>query len=188
MHPFYLGGNDGYKMNCVSVQDCEYTEVKVVGFHLNKECFLETIQLDNENSKKKDDYNNNNNHISKSDDEEEDVELAAPLSRHIATSQSVLLPPATLKNISLKFDFFNRAEQVVMESLSRDYWNAFVQSPYWTKLQHFLWYQDRRVVPDDFFVMRVLGRGGFGLVTGTWVLLLCCYCALRARARARVCV
>lgn len=114
--------------------------------------------------------NDNNHHISKSDDEEEEKDDGgAPAKRQLTTSQSVMLPPAkpSGKNVSLKFDFFNRSEQVVMESLSRDYWKAFLESPYWTKLQHFLWYQDRRVVPDDFFVMRVLGRGGFGLVTGT---------------------
>jgi len=60
---------------------------------------------------------------------------------------------------------FDSAERAVMESLRREYWADFQQSPEFIKLKHFLWYQDRPVVPDDFFVMRVLGRGGFGLVT-----------------------
>lgn len=64
-------------------------------------------------------------------------------------------------------DFFDDAEAVVMESLRRQFWSAFQGSEQFTKLLHFLWYQDRRVIPEDFFVMRVLGRGGFGLVTGT---------------------
>jgi hypothetical protein len=68
--------------------------------------------------------------------------------------------------VSLPTDFFDKAEYVIMESLKRQYWNSFVDSPYWTKLKNFLWYQDRRVIPEDFFVLRVLGRGGFGLVTG----------------------
>ena len=63
-------------------------------------------------------------------------------------------------------DFFDKAEAIVMESLRKQYWNTFLESEHYTKLMNFLWYQDRRVVPDDFFVMRVLGRGGFGLVTG----------------------
>jgi hypothetical protein len=63
--------------------------------------------------------------------------------------------------------FFDVAEAIVMESLRRQYWDAFLESEHYTKLMHFLWYQDRRVAPEDFFVMRVLGRGGFGLVTGT---------------------
>jgi hypothetical protein len=65
-------------------------------------------------------------------------------------------------------DFFDEAEAIVMESLRKQYWETFLESEHYTKLMNFLWYQDRRVVPDDFFVMRVLGRGGFGLVTGTY--------------------
>jgi hypothetical protein len=70
------------------------------------------------------------------------------------------------KVVSLPTDFFDKAEYVIMESLKRQYWSSFVESAYWIKLKHFLWYQDRRVIPEDFFVLRVLGRGGFGLVTG----------------------
>jgi hypothetical protein len=55
-----------------------------------------------------------------------------------------------------------------MESLRRDYWEKFKESEEFARLKNFLWYQDRRVVPEDFFVMRVLGRGGFGLVTGMY--------------------
>jgi hypothetical protein len=73
---------------------------------------------------------------------------------------------ATTGNIILNPELFDKAEHVVMESLRRQYWDEFIQSTHWTKLKNFLWYQDRRVVPEDFFVMRVLGRGGFGLVTG----------------------
>ena len=67
---------------------------------------------------------------------------------------------------ALRSDLFDEADIIVMASLRRDYWRKFLASPEYTKLKNFLWYQDRRVVPDDFFVMRVLGRGGFGLVTG----------------------
>jgi len=63
-------------------------------------------------------------------------------------------------------DIFDTAERVVMESLRRQYWQSFLESEEYAKFKNFMWYQDRRVVPDDFFVMRVLGRGGFGLVTG----------------------
>jgi len=62
-------------------------------------------------------------------------------------------------------DFFDDAEGIIMETLKRQYWTAFQGSEQYTKLLNFLWYMDRRVVPEDFFVMRVLGRGGFGLVT-----------------------
>ena len=69
-------------------------------------------------------------------------------------------------------DVFDKAEAVVMESLRRNYWAKFLESPQFSKLKNFLWYQDRPVLPEDFFVMRVLGRGGFGLVTGTFLLKL----------------
>jgi hypothetical protein len=64
-------------------------------------------------------------------------------------------------------DIFDKAEQVILESLKNDYWKSFQESTYHTKLKNFLWFKDRKVVPDDFLTMRVLGRGGFGLVYGT---------------------
>jgi hypothetical protein len=63
-------------------------------------------------------------------------------------------------------DVFDMAEAVVMEALRRDSYESFQASLWYTKLRNFLWFQDRRVVPEDFFSMRVLGRGGFGLVMG----------------------
>mmetsp|Transcript_25427 Transcript_25427/g.70228 ORF Transcript_25427/g.70228 Transcript_25427/m.70228 type:complete len:808 (+) Transcript_25427:529-2952(+) len=59
---------------------------------------------------------------------------------------------------------FDKAETVVMESLRREYWQDFLHSEEFQKVRNFLWYQDRPTVPDDFYIMRVLGRGGFGLV------------------------
>ena len=67
----------------------------------------------------------------------------------------------------LRDNVFDVAEALVMESLKKDYWQEFLESEEYAKLKRFMWYGDRRVVHDDFFVMRVLGRGGFGLVTGT---------------------
>jgi beta-adrenergic-receptor kinase len=71
----------------------------------------------------------------------------------------------------LSKDVFDKADAVVVESLRRDYWDKFKESEEFARLKNFLWYQDRRVVPEDFFVMRVLGRGGFGLVTGMYCIL-----------------
>jgi len=65
----------------------------------------------------------------------------------------------------LPSDLFDEAEFIIMECVKKEYWDAFVESEQHTKLRNFLWYQDRDVVSEDFFVMRVLGRGGFGLVT-----------------------
>mmetsp|Transcript_5796 Transcript_5796/g.7530 ORF Transcript_5796/g.7530 Transcript_5796/m.7530 type:complete len:666 (-) Transcript_5796:325-2322(-) len=76
------------------------------------------------------------------------------------SSDSTRLPSLDLPN-----DFFDQAEAVVMESLRKQYWEGFKESPEHTKLHNFFWYRDRKTVEDDFFVMRVLGRGGFGLVT-----------------------
>lgn len=61
---------------------------------------------------------------------------------------------------------FQKADAIIVRSLRKQYWQPFLESDYYTKLRHFLWFQDRQVVPDDFFTMRVLGRGGFGSVTG----------------------
>jgi hypothetical protein len=66
-------------------------------------------------------------------------------------------------------DLFDKAEVVVIESLRKQYWRAFLESENYTKLLNFRWFRDRPVVPDDFFNMRVLGRGGFGSVVGKWI-------------------
>eukprot|EP00339_Tiarina_fusa_P022130 CAMPEP_0117009122 /NCGR_PEP_ID=MMETSP0472-20121206/8377_1 /TAXON_ID=693140 ORGANISM="Tiarina fusus, Strain LIS" /NCGR_SAMPLE_ID=MMETSP0472 /ASSEMBLY_ACC=CAM_ASM_000603 /LENGTH=640 /DNA_ID=CAMNT_0004711325 /DNA_START=330 /DNA_END=2249 /DNA_ORIENTATION=+ len=68
------------------------------------------------------------------------------------------------KDSHLPDALFDKVEAVVIESLRREFWDGFVQSENHKKMKNFLWFQDRDVVPDDFFTMRVLGRGGFGLV------------------------
>jgi hypothetical protein len=68
----------------------------------------------------------------------------------------------------ISVDMFDEAELVIIESLKNDYWESFQGSTYYKKLKNFLWFKDRKVVPDDFLTMRVLGRGGFGLVYGTF--------------------
>lgn len=92
------------------------------------------------------------------------------------------LQQATPKRLSLVAnqlpeDLFEDAELLVSENIREKYWPGFQSSEYHTKLLNFRWFQDRTVVEDDFFVMRVLGRGGFGLVTGESIqfysLLLC---------------
>lgn len=62
-------------------------------------------------------------------------------------------------------DIFDNLEQVVVEIIRMKHWNAFKQTPDWTKLIEYLWHRDRKITDEDFFLMRVLGRGGFGLVT-----------------------
>jgi hypothetical protein len=72
------------------------------------------------------------------------------------------------KDSHLPDTLFDKVEAVVIESLRREFWDGFLQSENIKKMKNFLWFQDRDVVPDDFFTMRVLGRGGFGLVIGTF--------------------
>lgn len=66
-------------------------------------------------------------------------------------------------------DLFDKIEQVILECLRRKYWSRFAQKGVsnWDKLLNFLWHESQPVLEEDFFLMRVLGRGGFGLVTGT---------------------
>ena len=61
---------------------------------------------------------------------------------------------------------FKKVDVLVIESLENQYWEDFTASKQFTKLKNFLWFFDRPVLVDDFFSMRVLGRGGFGSVTG----------------------
>jgi hypothetical protein len=76
-------------------------------------------------------------------------------------------------------DLFHKVDVMVVKSLRKEYWQQFVQSEYYTKMRNFLWFQDRQVVPDDFFTMRVLGRGGFGSVIGkSGAGCVCCDCSV----------
>ena len=83
-------------------------------------------------------------------------------------------PPETSRAAALtgtppaSFSIFDKIEVLVLESLKQQYWSSFLESSQHQRLLDFLWYQDRPVVPDDFFPMRVLGRGGFGLVKGVF--------------------
>jgi len=61
-------------------------------------------------------------------------------------------------------DLFDNLEIVVIECLKKQYWNEFLESNEHERSLNFLWYQDRLVVREDFLEMRVLGRGGFGVV------------------------
>ena len=67
---------------------------------------------------------------------------------------------------TLPEDLFDEAYVIITQNVKEKHWQGFVESEQYTKLLNFLWFQDRPVVEEDFFLMRVLGRGGFGLVTG----------------------
>ena len=63
---------------------------------------------------------------------------------------------------------FDEVEQIILECLRRKYWSTFAQKGVtnWDKLINYLWHESQPVLEVDFFLMRVLGRGGFGLVSG----------------------
>jgi hypothetical protein len=77
---------------------------------------------------------------------------------------------AVIPHTALPGHLFDRVEAIILESLRKDFWTRFKRSNEYARLMMFMWYQDKKVVEDDFYVMRVLGRGGFGLVTGTFLL------------------
>jgi hypothetical protein len=100
----------------------------------------------------------------------------------VRSSDASIMTTESMRSLTKKFkgeqttlrdDVFDLAETVVFESLKEEYWEEFQQSEEYRKLKNFLWYGDRRVVPDDFYTMRVLGRGGFGLVTGRSMTVNC---------------
>jgi len=62
-------------------------------------------------------------------------------------------------------DLFDKVEQIVLQIIRIKHWEAFKASSEWAKLINYMWHRDRKVEDEDFFLMRVLGRGGFGLVT-----------------------
>jgi hypothetical protein len=97
----------------------------------------------------------------------EEMDSSASASSLNATeSMRTLTKMIKTSGSALQDNVFDVAEAIVMESLRKDYWQLFLESEEYIKLKNFTWYGDRGIVPDDFFTMRVLGRGGFGLVNG----------------------
>lgn len=101
---------------------------------------------------------------------------AAPVSQRDAALKKQMEKYSSLRELTQSYrsksdtflpdSVFDKVDALVVESLRKEYWEGFTQSEKFTRLRNFLWFQDRRVVPDDFFTMRVLGRGGFGSVIG----------------------
>ena len=82
------------------------------------------------------------------------------------TSLRLLTRSLKERDTDIPENLFEKIDAIVVEDLRKQYWTKFIETEYYTKLKNFLWFQDRPVVPDDFFTMRVLGRGGFGSVIG----------------------
>jgi hypothetical protein len=100
-------------------------------------------------------------HGNKRDDDDDDAD-----SSEAVKSKNERTRMLSLMSNDLPPSLFDSAEVIVAENVRAKYWAGFLGSEYYTKLLNFLWFQDKKVVEEDFFVMRVLGRGGFGLVTG----------------------
>jgi beta-adrenergic-receptor kinase len=82
------------------------------------------------------------------------------------TENSTTRRHLSLMSNALPEDLFDEVIAILAENIKQKHWEDFLKSEQYTKLLNFLWFQDRPVVEEDFFLMRVLGRGGFGLVTG----------------------
>mmetsp|Transcript_15686 Transcript_15686/g.19127 ORF Transcript_15686/g.19127 Transcript_15686/m.19127 type:complete len:680 (-) Transcript_15686:1156-3195(-) len=116
--------------------------------------------------------NGNDTATTKNDDQDDHtLELSAPESSLEENSESTKRSGSTLSRSTalgrLPENLFDKLEQVVLEAIRKEHWNNFAQKGVreWDKLMNYMWHKDQPVVEDDFFLMRVLGRGGFGLVT-----------------------
>lgn len=98
------------------------------------------------------------------DEKDDDNDNAESTSERAKSSERTRM--LSLMTQDLPESLFDSAEVIVAERVREKYWEGFKASEQYTKLLNFLWFQDKKVVEEDFFVMRVLGRGGFGLVTG----------------------
>jgi hypothetical protein len=112
------------------------------------------------------------------DDDDGSDESADETSSEAVKSKNERTRMLSLMSNDLPQSLFDSAEVIVAENVREKYWAGFVGSEYYTKLLNFLWFKDKKVVEEDFFVMRVLGRGGFGLVTGKGFCVIVCYCTV----------
>ncbi|KAF0696390.1 Aste57867_12856 [Aphanomyces stellatus] len=61
---------------------------------------------------------------------------------------------------------FDELEACVLSALESIHMEGFKASLFFKRLMHFLLLQQREIGEDDFSLLRVLGRGGFGMVNG----------------------
>ncbi len=65
-------------------------------------------------------------------------------------------------------DLFDVLEAWVLEYLREKLHGGFLLSSHFQEYTRFLHVQQRPVTENDFILFRILGRGGFGAVNGTW--------------------
>lgn len=86
-------------------------------------------------------------------------------------NDTAMLSSTTNATVDLA-NIFDLIEFIVMEGLILEYWEDFLtKSTEYRRLLNFWWFRDCPVVEEDFYLIRVLGRGGFGLVHGRVTLL-----------------
>mmetsp|Transcript_10214 Transcript_10214/g.22706 ORF Transcript_10214/g.22706 Transcript_10214/m.22706 type:complete len:575 (+) Transcript_10214:344-2068(+) len=103
--------------------------------------------------------------LSEVHDEDDSEENKSWKDKHLASIKLRSFRNMSMVSNKLPENLFDEAEVIVAENIREKHWAGFQSSEHHAKLLNFLWVQDRTVVEEDFFVMRVLGRGGFGLVT-----------------------
>lgn len=99
------------------------------------------------------------------------LSMISPLSSHRMSSpspSSSQRKPSTLI-LSPDKSMFDTIESAVFEMLKETHWSAFMESEEWTRYHQFMAMQgqiekDGMQENVDFFVLRVVGRGGFGQV------------------------
>jgi beta-adrenergic-receptor kinase len=97
----------------------------------------------------------------------------APLERVLAVIESLKNPasPQGSKSKSslpetFNYQLFDELDEIIFLKLKDQHWAPFQVSPTWTKYIECLTQTERRVTEDDFTLLRVVGRGGFGMVNG----------------------
>ncbi|KDO25459.1 AGC/GRK protein kinase [Saprolegnia parasitica CBS 223.65] len=68
---------------------------------------------------------------------------------------------------SMDVTLFHQLEACVIGALDVVHMAGFRASSFYNRLVQFLYLQSREIGEDDFSLLRVLGRGGFGMVNGT---------------------
>jgi beta-adrenergic-receptor kinase len=74
--------------------------------------------------------------------------------------------PTNSSFVNQLVSIFDEIENIIFYCLVDRHWLSFRSSSYWTRYWQFMSMLDTKVVETDFALFRVLGRGGFGMVSG----------------------
>ena len=66
--------------------------------------------------------------------------------------------------IKVPLNLFDKLDLMIFGYLKKMYYENFKSSALWRKYYEYLYLSTRNVVEDDFAILRILGKGGFGLV------------------------